>query len=362
MHAQSGSRDSVAACQAAAVARALSILYNNSRIYGIEHPVFQKTLGEHMPFLEDALSETGELVLSFIKGKVRSGPLLLDPGSTVFESLAHMLEGMGVSGLSLRRGITEEEVSKLVTILALRADAVSDSGLQKLLESEGVRHIVEKKVNLAMDGVGKPLAAAPGKAKKTSADPSSPPVTGRTFELDDDTPALSTDFSSPDLVSAGEARPNAVGGRARPFKEFVAEALMDMAGKKDDVSHVAQQISNEFNERLLDETKVLRREKDIAVRRLESVKNVVFEKLEALNVMAILVGDDLRVLAMTSSARFLMGDLDAIPSDMPLALCVKSNAAYMDVNLKGRSLTAHVIASDSSSAGETIVLLTLNPA
>ncbi len=78
--------------------------------------------------------------------------------------------------------------------------------------------------------------------------------------------------------------------------------------------------------------------------------------------MAILVGDDLKVLAMTSAARFLIGDLDVIPHDMPLAQCVKANAAYMDITLKGRSLTANVIASDSSAGGETVVLLTLNPA
>ncbi len=362
MQAQSGARDSVAVCQAAAVARALSILFNNSRIYGIEHPVFLKTLSEHMPFFQDALSGAGELILSFVKGKVRSGALLLDPGSTVFESLAHMLESMGISGICFKRGITPEEITKFVTILAKRGAEVSDGGLQRLLEGEGVRHIVERKITLDMDGGARPPGVPDRKASKRVTESAPANASGRTFELDDDAPELGAVVKMPGISHPSSSGSSGGGERVRPFKEFVTGALSDLASKRADVSEVADQISREFEERIYEETKALRREKEVVFRRLDSVKNVVFEKLEALNVMAILVGDDLKVLAMTSMARFLIGDLDAIPPDMPLALCVKSNAAYMDIILKGRSLTAHVIASDSSAGGETVVLLTLNPA
>ncbi len=229
MQTQAGSMDSTAVRQAAAVARALSILFNNSRIYGMEHPVFLKTLNEHMPFFQDALSDAGELVLSFVKGKVRSGVLLLDPGSSVFESLAHMLEGMGVSGICFKRGITSEEVAKLVAIMAQRGDAVSDGGLQRLLEEDGVRHILEKKINLDMDGGTKPQEAPDGKTDEPAVKPAPVASAGRTFELDDDAPALDADFKMPEISRPDDSGSSEGIERSRPFKEFVAGTLGNLA-------------------------------------------------------------------------------------------------------------------------------------
>lgn len=364
-----GKGDSDQASQASAVVRAISILYNNSRVYGIEHPVFRKTLTEHMPSFQAALSENKELVFSFLKGKVRCGTVLLDPTSTVFQAVSHMFEVMGVSGLCVRRGITSEEITTLIEILAGKSAEISQGGLQKILDAEKIRHISEKKVSLDMDGKTRSAAAPEKKKAETIVSEAASGSPRKTFELDDTIVDLGTVFGAPEEepppplapppapVPASGARTK---GRINQFKNFVTDALTDLTWKKSSVSQVAEQISSEFEERLHEETEELRQETQKAVRRLENVKSIVFEKLEALDVMAILVDTELTVLAMTSPARDLIGDITTIPHDSPLGHCVKAKAAYMHLTLKGIDLTVQTIASDRTRAGEVILLLTLN--
>ncbi len=346
--------------------RSLFLIYNNSRVYNIDHPVFHRTVDEHIPIIQTALKDNKELFLSFIKGQIRCGPILLDPGSSMFKTVAQTFEEIGVSGLCLYPDVTAEEIIKLVKIMTINADEIKESGLQKILDREGIKHIIEKKVRLDIDGTVK-SDTVPEKSKRapvTEKEKNQPPVSSQIshspstiFEIDDSDTDLGTIFA--ETTAEPTEEPDEKADRKKPFNEFVTGTLSELLWKRKSVSEVSKMISREFDQRLDEKTEELRKEKKTVIRHLENVKSVVFQKLETMNVMALLIDTNLNVLAMTSSAETLLGKLTKIPKDSPLTQCTRQEEAFQEITLKGTKLIVQAIASETLETGESIILITL---
>ena len=347
-----GSEDPKHTANVAGAVRALFVIYNNSRVYTTDHPVFLRTVNEHMSAFEAALKQGKELTLSFMKGQVRCGSILLDPGSTTFRTIAQTFEGLGISGLCIHPGITMEEIILFIKAITTSTDEIAKESLQKILTKEGVKHITERKVSLGIEG--KHTTAPPGtKADKTPVIRKPAYSATKTFEIDD----TGLDFTTALAESATSREIKA--DRQKPFRGFVSGALSSLSRNKALVAEVADMISTEYDERLNEKVEEFRQENKKITRRLESIKSAVFEKLESMHVMALLVDTNFNVLEMTLSAEKLIGNMRKIPQDSPLAQCVQQRKADQEIMLNGEKRIVHAIASENSGAGESVILLTL---
>lgn len=323
--------------------RALFVMYKTSCVYQTSHPVFLKQVEEHLATVLAPLKEQ-ELDLSFIKGQIHCGTILLDPGSKLFQSFAQIMETKGIGGFCIRPGLTAKEIVALLTILTAPGDELAKNGLQKALTREGVRNILERKVKLV--DASKAVAEAP---KSAPAKIGAPPPPSRTFTLTKEQPGT---------WEPAADRP-AAGARA-PFKNFVSEALSDLDRKPASLPQIIEQISNEFETRLNETVEEYRQENLRTVRRLESIKTVVFQELEHQKIPAALIDINLKILACTSIVRAVIGPTPNLPPQSPLADCIRNQIDICDCMFNGQSYTAKIIASEKTD-GERVFLVTLYP-
>ena len=127
----------------AALARAMK----NVSFYEVTHPVVAGALHEMAAEVGDLLQIDPEFVVKFSNGYVvlQDAPLL-NPSASI-GNLVGACHRRGVDTIVFGRGVTEDDLSQLLEVLAMDPGEVEDvGGTQRALTARGVRHISIRKI------------------------------------------------------------------------------------------------------------------------------------------------------------------------------------------------------------------------
>ncbi len=116
-------------------------------LYGTKHAKFDKFLAQAYQDLLVAFSDTSEIVIGIVGDELAWGKEVLFDLSKSLKQMIVYLRSRGVEKISFSRGVTQDELKKLVEFLVLPKDKLpEDPG--KYLSDQGVRFISVGKINV----------------------------------------------------------------------------------------------------------------------------------------------------------------------------------------------------------------------
>lgn len=160
MEAASGSPREAAEGIVAALARAMK----NVSFYQVTHPVVEGVLADIAIELELLFQEQSEFIIKFTNGYVviQDAPMLNQNAS--IGNLVGACHRRGVDTIVLRTGVTREELSHLIEVLAMEPpDVEAAGGANRALAARGVRRIsIQKLVSRSeeSEGLGESVSAS----------------------------------------------------------------------------------------------------------------------------------------------------------------------------------------------------------
>ena len=118
------------------------------KMYGTEHPMFQKSLDKAFAALEEVLVDRQEMVIGIIGEELACGKEIFFELGKFLKPAILYLKARKIERIAFYRGLSKEELSKFITILSgPKEDFKADS--QQLLVSAGVENINIGKLKIA---------------------------------------------------------------------------------------------------------------------------------------------------------------------------------------------------------------------
>lgn len=373
--------------------RALGVIYNTTLTYGPTHPVVARAIQEQMSLFETILKDLREVTLFFVNNQIRWNTTPLEAGNTLFQRIAQLFAGKGISGLTFVAGLREEEIVKFLQIVIKNAEQIPAGGLQSLLERDGIRSIRERREKLVFDAdVGKKDdARGPRSPTTTVAIPGRTPSAGlprkNAWDLDaggggsggvgpggggggtgtgsgtgsgSGTGGSGSGGGGGTASSGGRTTVGRAGaGDGVPFKAFVRSVLEDVSSRRTTTGVAADQITHEFDSRLLKKVDEVKRETARQIRSLENVRDVMLNEMENMKLAAILLDFRMQVLAVNESGRKIVGDLARLDAGSPLHRFVLSGKERDTIEISGMRRTAHRILSTGKDPNTDVLLVSL---
>lgn len=329
--------------QIAGAIRALCVIYNTSLTYETTHAIFQKAIDERMHLFHDALAGTEGISLVFSDGQIRIGTISVEPGSSMFSRLSREFENMGIACISLLPGLSGDDLRKFMRLATKEADAIRARGLQLLLDRDGIRTVLEHKVRTELASGADKKGAAAFPAHEIADHPA------KTDAWDIEADAASGVFT---LQEEDDAR------FTRPFRDFVKGTMDALRRKEADVENIADIIATEFQHRLNEKTEEIRRTSEKKIRRLESVQELILRALEAHNLAAVILDQNMSILSANRQGREIIGGITFLERGSELETFIRSHEERKEVEINGVRKFAHLLTS-TAVHGETIMLVSL---
>ncbi|MFH0880167.1 MAG: hypothetical protein V2A34_10685 [Lentisphaerota bacterium] len=337
--------------EVASMMRAFGVLYNTGMTYQTTHAVFLRSVEERMPLFEAALKGASEITIYFSEGQIRFGNASLDAGLSMFRDLAQKFEKMNVSGLTFLPGLSSLDLKKFIGVLATKSNDIRPKGLQTFLDHEGVKTIRERKGRLGLikETPSAPPSPAEPKAKQT--------VVSRR-----------ADTMTWDIAGGGGGEPEPGPSRnprepadmgERVFRGFVRDVLHSVEDQQTSTTQAADSISNRFTEILHERIEDVRRESEVKIRRLNTVKDVVLQELESHHLAAIVCDTQRNILACNESGRRIIGSNTTITKGSALEQFIASGLERQVIELEGVPRVAHVILSVEPLSREGAMLISI---
>lgn len=328
--------------------RALCVIFNTSLTYDTHHQVFRAAVEERMSIFRAALEGTSGIPLYFIDGHVRLGSLSLEPGSSLFQKLSERFQLVGISGISIRPGLSPEDIVKLVEIVVSNAEEIAKHGLQRLLSKAGVNTIVEHRVR-TQDA--EPVSGKRKSKSRPSADQgdvSAENVIPGTWDIGASEASRVFTLEHYDASYA-----------TKTFKDFVSGAISALSRKEADFREVADIISTEFEHRLNEKLRVVQREHERKVRLVGVMRDLVLRELEVMHLAALIIDSHLNVLACNQTGRDMLGNASRLETGTSLEAFIGSQVERQVIEINGVTHEAHLLTSILRETGEKIMLVSL---
>lgn len=328
---------------AVAAVRALGIILNTRGIYNSSHPVFKRTLNDRIPILRKAMAGQTELRLRFETSQIYAGQRPVDPGSDIAERVAKSFEACGVQGIAFRPDITADDIAVLADIVSSKQTMAEGTSLQALLESRGVRSIVE------FTPTETELAPADQARSGMSA---SRAGAGRTYELDAGSGNAETKDRGDDLDGEMDQT-------IREYHAFVHKTLSCLSDDRRAVQQSADAIAFEFEVQLNRRIEDVKQQTESRIRRLENIKELMLIELQELKLAAVLVDSRRIVLEANAAGREIIGGLKQIADDSPLGQFIRSGKEKQRLRINNATRIAHIIISEHVNTPEGVMLICL---
>ena len=139
--------------------KAVSFALKQFRLYSNSHPITQQAIRNLSIELEQVFSSVSKITfgsmrkLLVVDGEIASEK---DPAS---KDLAAELDRLGIEGLAIEKGITLDEMTAFLTMMAMRAKTLEEKGgFHKVFETSALPHIRLSKGKYALVEDGKMLA------------------------------------------------------------------------------------------------------------------------------------------------------------------------------------------------------------
>jgi HD-GYP domain-containing protein (c-di-GMP phosphodiesterase class II) len=112
------------------------------RMFPLDNPVVTESVASLMDSVLSFHNEGVDIHLAFFEGEILLGEQILTEESVMFDQLVRDLASIGVGSLSLRRGVTIDELGRAVALLAMESEEVDAAGgMQALLDDARLEHI-----------------------------------------------------------------------------------------------------------------------------------------------------------------------------------------------------------------------------
>ncbi len=99
-----------------------------ARFYPVEHPAVGEGLLGFMESLAAYHAEGVDVQLGFFEGEIVLGEQLLTEESVLFDQLVRDMTALGIGSIHIFRGVTEDEMRRVITIMALDAAGMEQAG------------------------------------------------------------------------------------------------------------------------------------------------------------------------------------------------------------------------------------------
>lgn len=353
--------------------RSLAVISTLCRSYNGDHPVLIRAVQMEMSRINAILDFQPEFTIYFIHGGVWWETLQLDGGNRTVVRFAQLFAGRGIIGITLRRGVSPDEIRRALAILILDGQRLVEKGLQALLDEAGIRNFIERKEKVVMVGETPGLTPAP---------PLPTPLKGFPAEgASAATPALSGGVpeaasvasparhmersgaqSSPGggvwhLEAASEETEE--GGPARPspeeeFRQKIRRLTDGVLLRRLSPASAADQIIKESDGRMRVEM-----ERHLAL--LKNMRDVMLAGLEQRRTAAILTDLHLNVLAMNAAGRKALGVSATIGVGTPLHEFLMSGREQDRLSFEGADWEASQFRHAGEDEALGVVLVLLDP-
>jgi len=139
--------------------RELATCLQTIKIYGAQHPMFQKSLDKLHSVFEEALTVHSEIVIGIIGEELAfEKEILFDLGKLLSPTIAYFKE-RNIERLSFYRGLTREELSKFLIFLSAPKEEFTIDPQQQLIVA-GVKNISVSKLKVDEKWEDKPIPTA----------------------------------------------------------------------------------------------------------------------------------------------------------------------------------------------------------
>mgnify|MGYP006281396937 FL=1 len=335
------------------IVKALGILLNTGSVYDVEHPVFDRTLDERFGVFEDGLRETGNIKLEFREGQVVYKNIHLEPGADMFEKISRRLQAKGLTGLIIKTRLKKEDIKKFVHLLKQMKDSKSSIEINDLIQREKIRGLSAFTAAENTHSRAVSTTETPGVQHDRQAE-------RKMFELDDN-PGIEA-MQLEDVFDTAQSADEATGMNEvkQNFEVYVDDVLDKM--QADQISHAdaCASITDEFETQLNLQIEDYKSKTETRIRRLENIKDLVLDELESLELAAIVVDQQLNVIALNKSGRRLLGRINRLERGTPLAQFVAASREKQKLKIKGEERTAHLVISEASQGNDGAMLICLD--
>lgn len=132
------------------------------RFYPLEHPAVTELILEMLGVLRQYHNEGVDVALGFFEGEILLGEQLLPEESVMFDQLARDMMALGVGSVIIQRGVTTDELARMMRLLTLDEAAVAClGGLEHAVDGLHLEHVVIGSARV-IERVGKGAASESG--------------------------------------------------------------------------------------------------------------------------------------------------------------------------------------------------------
>jgi HD-GYP domain-containing protein (c-di-GMP phosphodiesterase class II) len=112
------------------------------RFFPLDNPVVAESVSSLMESVASFHDEGVDIHFAFFEGEILLGEQILTEESVMFDQLVRDLASIGVGSISLRRGVTSDELARAISLLAMETDEVEAAGgMGALIAEANLEHI-----------------------------------------------------------------------------------------------------------------------------------------------------------------------------------------------------------------------------
>lgn len=333
--------------------KALGILLNTGSVYEVAHPVFGRTLEDRFEVFQNGLGEVGNIKLEFREGQVIYKGTPLEPGADMFEKISRRMQTKGVPGLLIKNSLKKEDIRKFVHLLKQIPDSKSSTEINDLIRREKIRGLsaFTPAESIQPGSIGTSEATGTQHVREAER---------KMFELDAN--AGMEEMQLQDVFDTAQNADEATGLNkvTQAFEVYVDDVLHKMQDDQISRADACASITDEFENQLNLQIEDYKNKTETRIKRLENIKDLVLDELESLELAAIVIDQQLNVIALNKSGRWLLGSINRLEKGTPLAQFVAASREKQKLKIKGEERTAHLVISETSQSNDGVMLICLD--
>ncbi len=112
------------------------------RLFPLDNPVVTEAVTSLMDSVTSFHNEGVDIAFAFFEGEILLGEQILTEESVMFDQLVRDLASIGIGSLNLRRGVTADEISRVMRLFAMETDEVDRAGgMALLIDQAHLEHV-----------------------------------------------------------------------------------------------------------------------------------------------------------------------------------------------------------------------------
>lgn len=124
------------------LARYFSRAVSMAHDFGIAHPLVKQPTEQFFNYLNLLLQQKENITFYIAEKKLRYGETILEENNPVVDKLIGLFSTIKLVSIEFQRGFTHQDLVNLLSVLAIRAQDITDSGgIEKLINEKNIAHL-----------------------------------------------------------------------------------------------------------------------------------------------------------------------------------------------------------------------------